>query len=299
MIKKVFTAALFGLLLIAAAGCAGNNAPQAGGTDKLRVCASFYPMYDFASKVGGDKADVTIMVPAGTEPHDWEPSTLDIVALEKADVFVYNGAGMEGWAQDILSSLGSKSLYAVEASKGATFITEGASSDPHVWLDPRIARAELGNIKDAFAAADPGNASYYEANYEKYAAEFDALDADMRTALSACPKKDIVVAHQAFSYLCAAYGLNQIAIEGVSADAEPDPARMAEIVDLVKQKGVNTIFFEELITPKVAQSIADETGAGVAVLNPLEGLSDEERAAGDDYISVMRSNLEQLKKALE
>lgn len=298
MLKKFLSLALL-VLLISAAGCANNPGSQKSETGKLNVCASFYPMYDFAKKVGGDKADVSLMVPAGTEPHDWEPSTSDIVALEKADVFVYNGAGMEMWAQDILSSLGNKSLTVVEASKGVTFIAQGASSDPHVWLDPKFAKVELGNIKDTFAAIDPGNASYYEDNYTKYAAEFDELDADMRAALSACPKKDIVVAHQAFSYLCSAYGLNQIAIEGVSAESEPDPARMAEIVTLVKEKGVNVIFFEELISPKVAQSIASETGAEVAVLNPLEGLSEQDIASGEDYISVMRKNLEQLKKALE
>jgi zinc transport system substrate-binding protein len=299
MIRKIISMALLALLLISAAGCANNTASEANTSGKLTVCASFYPMYDFARKVGGDKADVSIMVPEGTEPHDWEPSTADIIALEKANVFVYNGAGMETWAQDILSSLGNKSLRAVEASRGVTLIDEGAASDPHVWLDPRIAKTELSNIKDAFAAADPGNASYYGANYDKYAAELDALDADMRTALSACPKKDIVVAHQAFSYLCSAYGLNQIAIEGVAAESEPDPARMAQIVNFVKANGVRVIFFEELISPKVAQSIADESGARVAVLNPIEGISGDAVAAGEDYISVMRKNLDELKKALE
>ncbi|MGE5495538.1 MAG: metal ABC transporter substrate-binding protein [Burkholderiales bacterium] len=298
MLKQLIALALFALLLITAAGCA--NAPLPGGaSDKLSVVASFYTMYDFACKIGGDKAEVSILVPSGVEPHDWEPSTSDIVSLERADVFIYNGAGMEGWAEDILSSLSNRSLTVVEASKGVPLIYKGSKPDPHVWLDPKLAKLELVAIKDALAAADPDNASYYQENYDKYAAEFDALDSELREGLSACPKKDIVVAHEAYGYLCEAYGLNQIAIEGVLAESEPDPARMAEIVNIVRDKGINVIFFEELISPKVAQSIADETGAQVSVLNPLDGLSDEQIAAGGDYISVMRKNLEELKKALK
>lgn len=298
MLKRFITLTLIALLLITASGCANATAPGSAD-DKLSVVASFYPMYDFAGKIGGDKIEVSVLVPAGSEPHDWEPSTSDIIALEKADVFIYNGAGMEGWAEDILSSLSNKSLTVVEASKGISPMLKDSKPDPHVWLDPKLAKSELANIKDALAAADPDNASYYEENYNKYAAEFDALDGELRESLSACPKKDIVVAHQAYGYLCAAYGLNQIAIEGILAESEPDPARMAEIVDIVRDKGINVIFFEELISPKVAQSIADETGAQVAVLNPLGGLSDEEKAAGGDYISVMKKNLEELKKALK
>lgn len=298
MLKRLISLALFSLLLITAAGCANTPLPG-GASDKLSVVASFYTMYDFAGKIGGDKAEVSILVPAGAEPHDWEPSTSDIVSLEQADVFIYNGAGMEGWVEDILSSLSNKSLTVVEATKGVPLIYKDSTPDPHVWLDPKLAKLELANIKDALAAADPDNASYYQENYDKYASEFDALDSELREGLSACPKKDIVVAHEAYGYLCEAYGLNQIAIEGVLAESEPDPARMANIVNLVRDKGISVIFFEELIGPKVAQSIADETGASVSVLNPLDGLSDEQRAAGDDYISVMRKNLDELKKALK
>ena len=298
MLKRFISLTLIALLLITAAGCANTTAPGSAD-DKLSVVASFYPMYDFAGKIGGDKIEVSVLVPAGSEPHDWEPSTSDIIALEKADVFIYNGAGMEGWAEDILSSLSNKSLTVVEASQGISLMFKDSKPDPHVWLDPKLAKSELASIKDALAASDPDNAPYYEENYNKYAAEFDALDSELRESLSACPKKDIVVAHQAYGYLCAAYGLNQIAIEGILAESEPDPARMAEIIDIVRDKGINVIFFEELISPKVAQSIADETGAQVAVLNPLGGLSDEEKAAGGDYISVMKKNLEELKKALK
>lgn len=305
------------LLLALFAGCGQGAAPaaspssSAGGASavsgkKLKVYASFYAMYDFAKKAGGDRVEVTNLVPAGTEPHDWEPSATDIKGLEQADVLVYNGASMESWVDKVLGSLENKTLVAAEASKGIDLMAghaeegeEATQYDPHVWLDPENAKKELANIRDAFIQADPDGKDAYEANYQTYAAKFDGLDKEYREAVSALPKKDIVVSHQAFGYLCRAYGLNQIPIEGLSADAEPDPKRMAEIIDFVKKNGVKYIFFEELVSPKVAETVASETGAKTVEFNPLEGLSDEEQAAGKEYVSVMEQNLQVLKEALQ
>jgi len=156
----------------------------------------------------------------------------------------------------------------------------------------------MENIKDALAAADPDGKDAYEANCQKWGAEFDKLDAEFKSGLEGLPHKNIVVSHEAFGYLCDDYGLTQLPIEGIEADAEPDAQQMAKITDFVKQNGVTTIFSEELVSPKVAQSIADATGASVEELNPLEGLSEEELASGDDYFSTMRENLDKLKKAL-
>ena len=171
--------------------------------------------------------------------------------------------------------------------------------DPHVWLSPVNAKKEMENIKNAYVKADPENKDYYEKNYQTYTAEFDKLDQEYKDTLSALPNKSIVVSHEAFGYLCDAYGLTQMGIEGLSPDSEPDPARMAEIIDFVKANHVKVIFFEELVSPKVAETIAAETGAQTQVLNPLEGLSDEELKNGADYFSVMEDNLKQLKAALE
>jgi zinc transport system substrate-binding protein len=280
---------------------------------KLKVMASFYCMSDFAQKVGGDKVEVTSMVPAGTEPHDWEPAATDIVQLENADVFIYNGAGMEHWTEDVLGSLDNQSLTVAEASKGLELMEGEAHEDgddehqedddetnydPHVWLSPLNAKAEMENIKKALAEADPENEAYYTENYEKYARKFDELDAEYKEKLSNTKSKDIIVAHEAFGYLCSAYGLNQIGIEGLSPDSEPDPARMEEIIKFAKTNNVKTIFFEELVSPKVAETIAAEINAETKVLNPLEGLRDEDLQAGEDYFTVMESNLNELKEAL-
>lgn len=281
----------------------------------LKVMASFYPMYDFAAKIGSDKAEVITLVPSGTEPHDWEPAAADIRNLEEADLFIYSGAGMEHWVDDVLASLDNKDLISVEASKGVALRDghshsheeeEGAGEpeeegqyDPHVWLSPLNAEKEMENIKNAYIKADPDNRDYYEANYELYASRFADLNQKFKDTLSSLPNRDIVVSHEAFGYLCDAYGLNQVGIEGLSPDSEPSPARMAEIIDFVRANHVRVIFFEELVSPKVAETIAKETGSSVQVLNPLEGLSDEELESGADYFSVMEENLKQLEAALK
>lgn len=316
-----------GILVLAAVAAlnmhafAAEEATDVG--EKLKVMASFYPMYDFAEKIGGDYVEVTNMVPAGTEPHDWEPTATDIKNLEEADVFIYNGAGMEHWVEDVLASLENKDLKAVEASKGLELLAGGeeaeatsedqtetdseaatddqaeeVSYDPHVWLSPKNAKQEMSNIKDALIEADPDHAEAYEQNYETYATKMDDLDAEYQEKLADTKSKDLIVAHEAFGYLCRDYGLNQVGIEGLSPDSEPDAKRMNEIVTFAKENNVKTIFFEELVSPKVAETIASEVGAKTEVLNPIEGLTDEEISAGEDYFTVMESNLEALSQAL-
>lgn len=291
--KRLTACALAALLMMASlTGCA----QEAGG---LTVMASFYPMADFAAKIGGDRVKVTTMVPSGTEPHDWEPSPMDIVNLNRAKVFVYSGAGMEHWAEDVIKSLDNQALIAAEASAGVTLLDEGdGQSDPHVWLNPQNAKTQMANIRDALTKADPAGKDAYEANFQKYSAELDRLDAEFKTVLSGLENRDVVVAHAAYGYLCQAYGLEQTAIDGLSPDSEPDPARVARIIDFARERAVKVIFFEELVSPKVAQSIAAQVGADTDVLSPIEGLTAEEAAAGDDYFSVMRKNLKALVNAL-
>ena len=296
-------------------GAASSASDVAASATKLSVYASFYPMADFAEKIGGDRVDVTCLVPAGTEPHDWEPATTDIKNLENADVLVYNGAGMEHWVDDTLKSLSNKDLVAIEASQGIKLrevtggeeegdeaagdsAREASHTDPHVWVSPANARAELANIRDGLKQADPDGAADYDANYEKWAEEFENLDKEYAERLSAAPNKTIVVSHEAYGYLCDEFGLTQEPIEGLEADAEPDAKRMAEIADFVKENNVKVVFSEDLVSPKVAQTIADEAGVQMERLNPVEGLTDEELAAGEDYLSVMRDNLAKLVDAL-
>ena len=304
MQKKIICCALI-LSLAWMTACAPVNPVKNPG--KLQVYTSFFVLYDFARKIGGELIDVANLVPAGTEPHDWEPAAADLVHLETADVLIYNGAGMESWVDQVVDVLANKrQLLAVDTSSGISLLADAHQEadtgtqgyDPHIWLSPVNAGLQMKAIRDALIQADPANRAAYEANYARYAGEIETLDAEFRETLTALPKKEIIVAHQAFGYLCAEYGLVQVAIEGLTADSEPDPARMAEIVDFARKHDVKVIFFEELVSPKVAEAIAEEIQAKTAVLNPLEGLSDEQLAAGDDYFSVMRQNLAALAAAL-
>lgn len=281
---------------------------------KVKVVVSIYPMYDFAKKIGGDQVAVKMLVPAGTEPHSWEPSTRDMLDLEEADLFIYNGAGIDAWAGDILDTVQNKNLTVLEASKDVTLLKAGQDHheeedhededghgdshhgefDPHVWLSPKNAEKELATIAEALIEKDPDHADLYRANLEAAKKECEALDSAFREELSAYSGRYIVVAHEAYGYLCEEYGLKQIGIEGVSADQEPDAARMRRIIDMVKEYGIKCIFFEELVDPKVARSIAQETGCETRSLSPLDGLSKEDIDAGREYFSVMKENLEAL-----
>ncbi|MFV0527847.1 MAG: metal ABC transporter solute-binding protein, Zn/Mn family [Lachnospiraceae bacterium] len=317
MKKYISAILLLALSLVSLSGCGGSTASTSATTQEdsssLQVVTSFYAMYDFAQKVGGDSVTITNLVPAGTEPHDWEPTASDIVTLETADVFIYNGAGMEHWVEDVLDSLDNQDLLLVEASQGLTLLqghsheedtedtgedTEEETTDSHVWLDPENAKYEMNAIKEAFVSADAANAEQYESNYSEYSAKFDALDEAFSTQLAPYKDASIIVAHEAFGYLCAAYQLNQEGIEGLSPDSEPDAARMEEIITFAKEHNVTTIFFEELVSPKVAETIADELDAKTAVLNPIEGLTQEDLDAGKEYISIMEENLKALVAAL-
>jgi len=306
----VYTITLIATLIMF--GCSrGKSESFPKDNGKINVATSFYIMNDFASKIGGEKINLINLVPSGMEPHDFEPKTRDITRLKAADVFIYNGAGMEGWVDKVLESADNKDLIVVEASKEIKLLDGNSTNadkkdtahelqnDPHVWLNPQNAVIQLSAIKDAFIKADPKNKSYYEQNFETYKSKFNELDKDFKSEVASFKKKDIVVAHAAFGYLCDAYGLKQVAIEGLNAESEPTAARMAEISKYAKDNNVKVIFFEELVSPKVAETIAKEAGAETDMLNPVEGISEEDKSKDKEYISIMKDNLEALKKALK
>lgn len=277
-------------------GCGKAEQSQREG---LVIYASVYPVYDFTVKLAGEYAQVSLLVPAGMEPHDFELGTQDVVKLEEADILVYCGAGMEHWVDKTLETLSNTRLTAVEASEGITLLSAEGMDDPHVWLDPENAILMMENIKNALCQLDSANAEGYEANFEAYKEKLQALNQRYEEALGNISKHDIVVSHASFGYLCNAYGLNQVAIEGVMADSEPDPATMSSIINFMNEQGIQVIFDEALENQKVVETIAKETGADVQVLDPIEGLSQTRMEAGEDYFSIMEKNLEVLKAALQ
>ncbi|KRE45720.1 metal ABC transporter substrate-binding protein [Paenibacillus sp. Soil724D2] len=311
--KKIWVTKSLAFTVLSAAllsGCASNTASSDG---KLNVITSFYPMYEFTKQVAGDHANVIALIPPGAEPHDWEPSAKDMQQLKNANVFVYNGI-VEGWAEQSLKSADNKNRVVVEASKGIEFM-EGLPEeehqedhkneahgdkiqDPHVWLNPVLAVQEVEAIVVGLTQADPANKEDYRKNADAYIGKLKALDESFKTGLKNVKRKAFVTQHAAFGYLAKEYGLTQVPIAGLSPEEEPAPDKMADIIKFAKDNKVQTIFFETLVDPKVASTIAKEVGAKTAVLNPIEGLTDDDKKKNLDYIGVMTNNLEALKKAL-
>ncbi|HYG60401.1 MAG TPA: metal ABC transporter substrate-binding protein [Symbiobacteriaceae bacterium] len=311
--RRTFVSVSLLLVFALLAGCSrsGGGVPafsSQGG--KLKVAASFWPVYEFARQVGGDRIDLVNMVPVGTEPHEWEPTPRHLKTLNEASLFIYSGAGMESWVEKTLESLDNKSLVVVEASHGIDLIEAGAEEeghghghdeemDPHVWLDPLGAVHQVEAIRDGLIQADAAGRAVYEANAAAYIERLKALDADFSTGLAACSNKTFYTTHAAFGYLAHRYGLEQHPIMGLAPDAEPKPKDLEQIVAQAKKDNVTYIFFETLVSDKVAKLVAGEIGAQTLVLNPLEGLTDAEVKAGKDYLSVMRDNLANLRLAME
>lgn len=302
--RNKIIALLFGVVIIIGVFFLYNlNQQNTKTTGKILVGASFYPMYYFASQIGGDKAEVYNITPAGSEPHDYEPTTGDIVKIYKSKMLILNGGQLEPWGDKTKDELRNSNVLVVTAGEGLANrkIEEDGQTitDPHIWLDPVLAKKEVGVIEKGFEKIDPDNASYYQLNAKKLEAELDNLDFAYKKGLSSCVKKDFVTSHAAFGYLASTYGINQVAISGVSPDEEPSPATLAEISSLVKQQNIKIIFFESLVSPKLSDTIASETGAKTAVLDPIEGITEENLIKGETYITVMKQNLVSLREALE
>ena len=261
------------------AGCGGQ---QSADKSKLQVAASFYPMAEFAQAVGGDRVQVTCLVPDGAEPHDWEPSPKDLTRLGRAQVFVYNGM-VEPWAEQALAALSEKKIVPVEA--GSALLERNGKQDPHVWVSPKKAIIEVERISEALCSVDAKNAAAYKANAKAYVEKLAALDKKLAQVAQKAPKRVFVTAHAAFGHLAADYGLRQLSVAGISAEAEPTPGDLQRLIATVKREKVRYVFFETLTDPKIAKLVAQETGAQTAVLDPLEGLDEE------DYITVPSDEL--------
>ncbi len=269
---------------------------------KLAVVASFYIPYEFAKNVGGDRVDVKNLVPAGTEPHDFEPSPADIKAIEEAQVFVYNGASLESWVERVLAIVKNRdSLIVVEATKGLPLRRvpeEELEFDPHVWVDPILAKEMVQNIRDGLITADGAGSSVYTENAKAYSAQLDALDAQVREGLKACRLRDFIISHRFMDYFAARYNLTAHALSGLEP-SEPTPQRLAELIRLGTEKGIKYIFAEELDELKALGVLARELGAQILTLNTGHGLTEEEQQAGKNYLSLIEENLKNLRIGLE
>jgi zinc transport system substrate-binding protein len=277
-------AALLAVGALAACG-AGNDTASA----RRSVLASFYPLEYAATMVGDGEVDVTNLTPPGAEPHDLELTPRDVASVHDADVVLYLDAGFQPAVDDAVDEASGEVVDLLAGIRLREAVGGERESDPHVWLDPILyARVveRIGRVLDS-----PERARQLETRLR-------ALDATFRSGLSDCARRELVTSHAAFGYLAARYGLEQVPLTGVSPEAEPTPRRLEEAVRRVRESGATTIFFETLVSPRVAETVARETGARTAVLNPIEGLTQEEIARGDNYFTLMRANLRALRKGL-
>jgi zinc transport system substrate-binding protein len=281
--------------------------PSSNTTDKVRVVASFYPIFEFVKKIGGDRVEVTSLIPVGTEPHDFDPTVQQVQSAQTADMVVFNGAGFEG---ERLRNLNAK--FVVDTSKGLNLSTSTnghaeenehgneVSFDPHIWLDPLLAKQQVEQIRDGLIRIDPRNAEFYDKNANSFMTELDNLDRTIRERLANCEKKDFIAFHDAFGYFVNRYNLTQHSIQGLSPEAEISPQRLQQVIGLAKDTGLDTIYSEELVDSRLANVIAQEIPNGkVLVLSPIEGISMEERNAGIDYLDKMNENIENLRLGLK
>lgn len=300
-----------GLLVILTSSAAWFGIQQsqsASASNKLRVMASFYPVYDFARQVGGDHADVTNITPAGAEAHEFEPSPKTLTEIHKAGLFIYHDEKMEPWVSKFIKDYSKVTVRAIEKIQVHATEEEATDTfdheevghdhayDPHVWTDPILAQKMVDNILAGFKAADPANREAYEENATILKAELARLDQDFSKQLAICSQRTIVTSHAAFHYLADRYNLTIVPISGLTPTQEPSAGKLAELSSLVEKQGITTIFFESQASPQLAQTLAQETGAKTAILDPIEGIN--QASITDSYVSIQEKNLTSIKTAL-
>lgn len=307
------------VLSVVLTACGNQEEKKASSNEKIQVMTTFYPMYEFTKQVVGDKGDVELLIPAGTEPHDFEPSAKDLAKISDSDVFVYNSPELEAWTDNLTDTVDTKKTEVIQASKDIKLM-EGAEHDheeahdhdgeeheehghdhdldPHVWLDPVLAIKEVETIRDQLSKKYPDDKADFEKNAANYIDELKKLDQEYQSAFRDAKNKTFVTQHAAFGYLAKQYGLTQEAIAGISPDQEPSPSRLSELKHYVEDHQVKVIYFEENASSKVAETLSKETGVKLEVMNPLESLTDKQIKDGEDYLSVMRENLSALKESV-
>lgn len=285
--------------IAACGGAQGGSAPQGGAA--LTVAAAFAPLAEVARRVGGDAVEVRDLTPPGVEPHDLELTPDDVDGILDADLAVVLGNGFQPAVEDAVERRDGPVLAVLDAPgiSGGDGVTSTLEDDPHVWLDPTRLAMIAGVVADALATVDAGGAADFAGNAEAYSRELMVLDDEMASGLRECDSRTLVTAHDAFGWLAHRYDLKAVGIAGISPDAEPDPRRLAELADLAVEEGVTTVFTEVLVPPEIAETLAREAGGiNTAVLDPFEGITDEDREAGSSYATVMRENLAALRAGL-
>lgn len=307
--------ALFLLLAFFIVGAGTASCLQRKQIAPLKLMTSIFPLQEFVRAVAGDWGEVELLLPPGAEIHTWQPKPSDLVKLSTADMFVYVGAQLEPWVDDILRSVKNPNLRVVEASRGLDLIGNQVESeshdhdasdehkhgalDPHIWLDFANDKRIIDKMAEVLSQIDPDRQAVFLANADTYKQKLDALDEKYRKSLEQCDQKTIVLGgHAAFGYLARRYHLSQVSLYGLSPNSKPTPRQLIDVIDFVKQKGIGAIFFEVNISSELARVIAEETGAITLVLNPGASLPRKQAHSGITFLNIMEKNLENLKNGL-
>lgn len=311
-LKTIIASLLMLLMAFANLGIVNHTVAAA---EAKRVVTTFYPVYYLAERIGGELTEVTMLIEGNQDAHDYETSAQDAVAVQSADLFIYQDDEMEYFVQDLVTVIDTEGTLVLESTKGIELLTgedhhdeegdheeedhhdeEGHAhdTDPHTWLDPMTYAQQALNVRDALIQIDPDNQAVYENNTQKLVSELEVLDQEFSTQLSMREEKRLVVQHAAFAYLTTAYDLEQVAITGLSTSQEPSARELAEMQNFVKEQGVSVIYTEPSLDEAIANTVSSTSGAELRPLRTLEMVSPEEMAAGADYFSIMRDNLVEL-----
>lgn len=295
------------------AGCQQNSTSRTEESDKITVQATIFPLVDFAERIGGDHVEVASILPTGTDSHEYEPTQQQIVDIARSDIFIYNGAGMEGFADTILSVLEDEDTVVVKASDGVSLIggSDGhdhgedseedhdhGDTDPHIWFDPLRAITMAENILHALIEQQPENEEYFQANFDALKADLEELDAAYQEAIDNSELSTILVSHAAYGYWEERYGLEQISVSGLSSSDEPSQQELATLISKAQEHNIDTILFETTATSSAAQVVQKELGLNILYLNHVATITDEDAKANKDYFDLMYENLDVLKKVL-
>lgn len=298
---------ILALIVIFITGCNSYEYEKDLYNDKIKIITTLFPQYDFANEIVKDKGEVKLLLPPGVEAHSYEPTPKDIVDIKKADVFIYTGKYMEPWAEKMIKEIDDSTIV-IDISKGIELVDEEDwehnhehhGKDPHIWLDPVYAQKIVDNILEGIIKADSKNENFYRQNAENYKEKLAELDKKFVETFSKVKHKTIIHGgHFAFGYFAKRYGLEYISpYDGFSPNAEPTPKKISELMNNMKSLGINVIYYEELIDPKVAKIISEETGGKMLLLHGAHNISKEELESGISYIEIMESNLDRLKEGL-
>jgi zinc transport system substrate-binding protein len=306
--KKAAILAISLIIIIAVAATAGiyylTQPSKSQTSTKLNVIATFYPLYDFAQNVGGDKVTVSMLVPETVDVHDFEPTPSSISAVSTADVLIYNGVGLEPWIAHIVSASDNPDLIQVDTSQGITllpvaqqFQSGNQTYDPHIWLNPVDAQQQVKNILQGLIQADPVDSEYFTQNANAYIAKLEALNQQAINATTNIATNRFVTFHEAFAYFANQYNITQVPILG-PFEEEPSAGDIQNVIDAIHQYRLRYVGYESLENPAVSQSISTQTNASLIEMNPIEGLTDEQKTRGDNYITLMQQNIENIHLAL-